>query len=101
VEEEGKPNSGNIIILPERKSDPVPCEDLIINKRKYRVPEKLIRLDFWNKLHRIKNTRRSSMEEGERYYKRQRPSNEPDDDERNRPVCVSRTFVVLYANGTR
>lgn len=30
-------------------------EDTIINRRKFRVPEKIIRLDFWEKLKKERN----------------------------------------------
>jgi len=51
VESQGQPNNGNIWVVPDGEARPIiEFEDLIINKRKYRVPEKIIRLDFWEKL---------------------------------------------------
>ena len=51
VESQGLPNNGNISIMPdERGRNVLEYEDMIINKKKYRVPEKIIRLDFWNKI---------------------------------------------------
>ena len=47
----GYRNNGNITVLPDEEAQAIiEFEDLIINKRKYRVPEKIIRLDFWEKL---------------------------------------------------
>jgi hypothetical protein len=38
-------------VVPEEDSRPaLKFEDILINKKKYRVPEKIIRLDFWEKL---------------------------------------------------
>ncbi|ORX38375.1 hypothetical protein BD324DRAFT_578261 [Kockovaella imperatae] len=51
VEYQGQPNNGNITILPDdQRKETFDYEDMIINKRKYRVPEKIIKLDFWNKI---------------------------------------------------
>ena len=51
VESQGESNNGNIIVIPDEEARPlIECEDMIINRRKYRVPEKIIRLDFWEKL---------------------------------------------------
>lgn len=47
----GTPNNGNITVVPDENAKQIfDFEDMIINKRKYRVPEKIIRLDFWDKL---------------------------------------------------
>lgn len=51
VESRGERNNGNILVVPDEEARPViEFEDLIINKKRYRVPEKVIRLDFWEKL---------------------------------------------------
>ena len=34
----------------EEAHPPIEFEDMMINRKKYRVPEKIIRLDFWDKL---------------------------------------------------
>ena len=45
------PNNGNILIAAEGSGEAeMDYDDMIINKRRYRVPEKIIRLDFWDKL---------------------------------------------------
>jgi hypothetical protein len=43
-------NNGNIVIVPDEDREQLEYEDMIINKRRYRVPEKIIKLDFWAKL---------------------------------------------------
>jgi hypothetical protein len=44
-------NNGNITVVPDPEArELMDYEDMIINKKKYRVPEKIIRLDFWDKL---------------------------------------------------
>ncbi|PPQ69869.1 hypothetical protein CVT26_014146 [Gymnopilus dilepis] len=63
-------NNGNIeVIHPEYSTTlpkpPVPVEEVLINGRRYRVPERIIVLDFWNKLnkwdeHIIKDTESAS-----------------------------------------
>jgi hypothetical protein len=51
VEARGVANNGNVIVMPEEEArSEVEYEDLIINRKRYRVPEKIIRLDFWDKL---------------------------------------------------
>lgn len=50
VDGPGQRNNGNILVLPEEERERLVYEDMIINKRKYRVPERVIRLDFWEKL---------------------------------------------------
>lgn len=51
VEKRNEPNNGNIVVVPEEDSRPaLKFEDLIINRTKYRIPEKIIRLDFWEKI---------------------------------------------------
>lgn len=49
----GQSNNGNIeIIEPEATAahDKVVVEEVFINGRRYRVPERVIKLDFWNKI---------------------------------------------------
>lgn len=51
ISSEGASNNGNIIVLPDEPVRPImQFEDLIINRKKFRVPEKIIKLDFWSKL---------------------------------------------------
>ena len=51
MDSEGTPNNGNItVVSDDEDKESVEYEDLIINRKKYRVPEKIIRLDFWEKL---------------------------------------------------
>ena len=51
VDSEGMPNNGNItVISDDEERPPIEYEDLIINRKRYRVPERVIRLDFWEKL---------------------------------------------------
>ena len=48
VDSEGMPNNGNItVISDDEERPPIEYEDLIINRKRYRVPERVIRLDFW------------------------------------------------------
>ncbi|EIW68367.1 hypothetical protein TREMEDRAFT_32134 [Tremella mesenterica DSM 1558] len=49
VESVGTPNNGNILILPDDQPG-LHYEDFVINKKRYRVPEMVIKLDFWDKL---------------------------------------------------
>jgi hypothetical protein len=51
VSSAGESNNGNITVVPDEPVRPVmEYEDLIINRKKFRVPEKIIKLDFWSKL---------------------------------------------------
>nr|XP_019011568.1 uncharacterized protein I206_03668 [Kwoniella pini CBS 10737]OCF50349.1 hypothetical protein I206_03668 [Kwoniella pini CBS 10737] len=52
VDSRNQPNNGNIVIVPEPeppKGPQLDYEDMIINRKKFRVPEKIIKLDFWEK----------------------------------------------------
>ncbi len=51
VERPGAHNNGNISIVeaPEAEAE-IPTDDMVINNKKYRVPERIVQLDFWNKL---------------------------------------------------
>jgi hypothetical protein len=49
-------NNGNIEVLESGDAsykDKVLVDEVFINGRKYRVPERIIKLDFWNKLNNI------------------------------------------------
>jgi hypothetical protein len=50
----GQRNNGNLEIIPavQPPVDRVETDDLVINGRRYRIPERIITLDFWNKLSR-------------------------------------------------
>ena len=51
IDRRGQHNNGNITVIPDEElRQRIVFEDMTINKRKYRVPEKVIRLDFWDKL---------------------------------------------------
>lgn len=51
VDEGGQRNNGNITIVEnEEPRQAIPTEDMVINNKRYRVPEKIIQLDFWSKL---------------------------------------------------
>ncbi|KIY65730.1 hypothetical protein CYLTODRAFT_424093 [Cylindrobasidium torrendii FP15055 ss-10] len=46
-------NNGNIDIIPAQTSNPEPkvaVDEVLINGRRYRVPERIILLDFWSKI---------------------------------------------------
>ncbi|BEJ14050.1 hypothetical protein CspHIS471_0312240 [Cutaneotrichosporon sp. HIS471] len=51
VENVGSYNNGNVTVIdaPEVEQE-IPTDDMVINNKKYRVPERIIQLDFWNKL---------------------------------------------------
>jgi hypothetical protein len=50
----GQHNNGNVVVVPEEEPRvDIPTEDMVINNRRYRVPEQVIKLDFWNKVHLI------------------------------------------------
>ncbi|UOH83013.1 hypothetical protein LQV05_005726 [Cryptococcus neoformans] len=54
----GQFNNGNVEIVNDSGSSgtsEMEFEDTIINRRKFRVPEKIIRLDFWEKLKKERN----------------------------------------------
>lgn len=50
-----RPNNGNIEIIPADnagdKAKKMSVDEVHINGRRYRVPERVIVLDFWDKLH--------------------------------------------------
>lgn len=49
-----QPNNGNIEVVnsewTSRSQDRVSVDEILINGRKYRIPERVIILDFWNKV---------------------------------------------------
>ncbi|WWC63404.1 uncharacterized protein I303_106004 [Kwoniella dejecticola CBS 10117] len=52
VDSRNQPNNGNIVVIPEPEPPKGPAldyEDMVINRKKFRVPEKIIKLDFWEK----------------------------------------------------
>ncbi|WVN86296.1 uncharacterized protein L203_101459 [Cryptococcus depauperatus CBS 7841] len=71
VDSRGQWNNGNIVIAPVSEGSAeseVDFDDMIINRKRYRVPEKVIRLDFWDKLRKVKALRNSihaKLEESE------------------------------------
>ena len=55
IQHTGQFNNGNIEIVPmerntSQQSSKMDVDELTINGRRYRVPEKVIVLDFWNKV---------------------------------------------------
>ncbi|CAK9780646.1 hypothetical protein CC85DRAFT_262422 [Cutaneotrichosporon oleaginosum] len=51
VEAPGEENNGFVSIIEEPEVQPdLRTDDMVINNKKYRVPERIIQLDFWNKL---------------------------------------------------
>ncbi|GMK53711.1 hypothetical protein CspeluHIS016_0102970 [Cutaneotrichosporon spelunceum] len=51
VESAGSYNNGNVTVVEAPSVEPdIPTDDMVINNKKYRVPERIIQLDFWNKL---------------------------------------------------
>ena len=51
IDKEGSFNNGNITVVPDEPvRPPMQFEDLIINRKKFRIPETIIKLDFWSKL---------------------------------------------------
>jgi hypothetical protein len=56
-------NNGNIVVIPdpdeEDNGDIVQnCEEIFINNRRYQVPERTIRLDFWTRIGNVGRSRR-------------------------------------------
>jgi hypothetical protein len=51
VDKRGQRNNGNIVVVPDEvQREEMDYEDRIVNKRKYRVPEQIIKLDFLARL---------------------------------------------------
>lgn len=61
VEAQGTPNNGNVSILDTDDHPPIPHEDMLINNRRYRVPERIIHLDFWNKIAEAKKAAHDNL----------------------------------------
>ena len=61
VTERHRPNNGNIEIIPADnaadKTKKMHVDEVHINGRRYRVPERVIVLDFWDKLGRGRQPR--------------------------------------------
>lgn len=54
VAHSGEANNGNIEILDIETSsahDKFTVDEVFINGKRYRVPERIIKLDFWDKVH--------------------------------------------------
>ncbi|KAH9981454.1 hypothetical protein BGW80DRAFT_1270329 [Lactifluus volemus] len=54
IERPGRVNNGNIEILDTGTSSPldkVAVDEVFINGKRYRIPERVIKLDFWDKVH--------------------------------------------------
>lgn len=52
----GQENNGNVEILDVETSstqDKVAVDEVFINGKRYRIPERIIKLDFWDKVHGI------------------------------------------------
>ena len=52
----GQVNNGNIEILdvgPSSPHDKVSVDEVFINGKRYRIPERIIKLDFWDKVHGV------------------------------------------------
>jgi len=52
----GQVNNGNIEILdvgPSSPHDKVAVDEVFINGKRYRIPERIIKLDFWDKVHGV------------------------------------------------
>ena len=51
----GQINNGNIEILEDDSTiaDRVQTDEVWINGKRYRIPERIIKLDFWNKLNNV------------------------------------------------
>ncbi|WVQ72120.1 hypothetical protein IAR50_001665 [Cryptococcus sp. DSM 104548] len=70
VTKPGQHNNGNIeIIVPEttaigKDGKQFEFEDMMINRKKFRVPEKVVKLDFWNKIERGRGKRKVGEEDG-------------------------------------
>ena len=52
----GQANNGNIEIInidtPVQQQDRMAVDEVLINGRRYRIPERVVVLDFWNKVQR-------------------------------------------------
>lgn len=55
----GQTNNGNVDISEPMEtsslSESVPVDEVFINGRRYRIPERTVVLDFWNKINRDRN----------------------------------------------
>ena len=51
----GMTNNGNVEIIEDDSTlaDRVQTDEVWINGKRYRIPERIIKLDFWNKLNNV------------------------------------------------
>ena len=51
----GMANNGNVEIIEDDSTlaDRVQTDEVWINGKRYRIPERIIKLDFWNKLNNV------------------------------------------------
>ena len=52
----GQKNNGNIEVIDEEEHERLAYESLYINRKRYKVPSKIIQLDFWSKIGRGRAT---------------------------------------------
>lgn len=52
VTKPGQVNNGNIDIIPseEPQTSPLAIDEIFISGQRYRVPERIVMLDFWSKI---------------------------------------------------
>ncbi|KAI0282133.1 hypothetical protein BGY98DRAFT_955911 [Russula aff. rugulosa BPL654] len=63
----GQVNNGNVEILDVETSsthDKVAVDEVFINGKRYRIPERIIKLDFWDKVYGIHNPNQSRSKTG-------------------------------------
>ncbi len=53
IREPGHRNNGNIEIIDQDTRQRLACESLYINGKRYRVPEKVVQVDFWTKIGKL------------------------------------------------
>jgi len=61
IDQSGQVNNGNIEILDigtPSTHDKVAVEEVFINGKRYRIPERVIKLDFWDKVNAPNATQR-------------------------------------------
>lgn len=76
VESVGARNNGNVVVVETQEpQETLSTDDMLINNKKYRVPEKIIQLDFWNKLKQGTN-RRGEIEAPATIERRERKAKE-------------------------
>ncbi|KAI0273862.1 hypothetical protein BC834DRAFT_855990 [Gloeopeniophorella convolvens] len=63
VSEPGQANNGNVEVLDVEMSsthDKVAVDEVFINGKRYRIPERIIKLDFWDKIHTLHHPTQST-----------------------------------------